>query len=348
MLKIKLEDKYPGHCIYLVSEETVQNEFLRIVENISKREEPFWDPLSLAAMEVVDGARREGDYTIVTERGRGCMHSLSYECQAALILIYGQNRYRVPRRVRLAMFSTETLAWLNSLEIDIEILLPAEVDGDWILDEQIKVLENLAEQQQFYVEDQLTGKDIRNWKNDLHVMAGEIDYLYRGMDPEKVGKHYKHYMRGREEERVISEMKQEMAMSDFLKLFGIEESGDDHFRIINTCRTLRKMDYDGERMMILLDEHGIHQHVISGKNPGYALVNEIMTKCSEPKGRTVALMLNCEPERFRTSFYTTHTEVGFLIDFEQSVIKICHEHLAVREFYRAYAAVFGEWVEEDD
>ena len=347
MLKIKLEKEYPLHSIYLTSEEAVQEQFLKIVENLWKEEAPFWEPISLQAMEVIDGAQREGDYTIVSDRGRGCMHSLSYECQAALILIYGQNRYRVPRRVRLAMFSTETLTWLNRLEMDIDVLLPAEIGDDWVLDEQAKAISLLAVREQFEVEGQLIGPGIKDWESELQAMVREVDYMYRGMDPAQEARGYNRYYSFREKERVISGMRQELEMADFLQLFGMEAPEYNHFHIINTCRTLCTAGEAGQKMLILLDDRGVHQYNISGENFGRILVNQILGRYREQK-EAFALLMNCDMETFRTTRYPELTELGVMLDFEQAEVTVYHKHKAIREFHRLYVEAFGEWVEEDD
>lgn len=348
MLKINFETNYPGNCIYLMNEEAVQSEFLRIVENISKGEEPFWDDASLKIIEVVDGATREGDYTVVSPHGRGCIHSLSHECQAALILTYGQKRFCIPRRFRMAILSTETLKCLNNLDINIEILLPVEAGDDWILEEQVKAIELLAAHEQFEVEGEMIGLGIDGWPATLRAMVNEVEYFHRGMDPAEEARGYRLHMNLREENRVYSNLEQELNMYDFLQLFGVGAPEYEHFHVVNTCRTLRKDNEDGACMLILLDEKGVHQYNISRGNTGHTLVNQILRRCSESRGNVVALLTECDPETFRTDKYPEQTEMGFIINFDRAEIKICHKYLAIKEFHRLYIAAFGEWVEEDD
>ena len=71
--------------MYLIDTESVEREFQRVV---NWHKDAFWDEKSIEFMNVIDHAKRQGDYGVVTPIGESCITCLSTGCKFGLLVLY--------------------------------------------------------------------------------------------------------------------------------------------------------------------------------------------------------------------------------------------------------------------
>lgn len=112
MLTVTVLDQgeYPDRAVFLRDTEAVEREFLSI---LNFRREAFRDEDSLALMEAIDSAKRQGDYGVVTPFGESCITCLSTGCKFGLLMLYYRKYKQVKPIVQLDEIGSNVWKWLS-------------------------------------------------------------------------------------------------------------------------------------------------------------------------------------------------------------------------------------------
>ena len=124
MLKIVLLDKifYDRGAVFLTETAKVEREFLQVLNN---DREAFRDAVSLALMEAIDSAKRQGDYGVVTPFGESCISCLSTGCKFGLLVLFFRSMKQVKLITEFGAAGSNVWEWLAK-NVNVQVYMCKE------------------------------------------------------------------------------------------------------------------------------------------------------------------------------------------------------------------------------
>lgn len=227
MLTVTVLDQgeYPDGAVFLQDTEAVEQEFLSI---LNFHREAFRDEDSLALMEAIDSAKRQGDYGVVTPFGESCITCLSTGCKFGLLMLYYRTCEQVKPIVQLDEIDSYVWKWLSE-HADCKVYT-YEKEELWQV-ELLKHAELLYENHTYQSD-----------SNELSDMIGKLMYDPYTMTKESEQKAYERAKKMRDDEIVIP-LKETIGIEEFISRF---PESDRYFTKKEDC-DLEEEDWEEQR-----------------------------------------------------------------------------------------------------